>query len=132
MGASHEESCAWSPLMHTTSLKNSGGSSRKWNVYVYGAMVHEAGCVFESRMAAVDSPICRPLEKTHLCMCGVGSFMAAVERCRLCMGYVGVFSPKEKLSPRWCLQPMENPTHIMRPYIFYGLCVILFGSKSSA
>ena len=94
--------------------------------------MHEACCVFESRMAAVDSPICRPLEKTHLCMRGVGSFMAAVERCRLCMGYVGVFSPKEKLSPRWCLQPMENPTHIMRPYIFYGLCVILFGSKASA
>ena len=95
-------------------------------------MVHEVGYVFESRMTAVDSPICCPLEKTHLCMRGVGRFMAAVERYRLCMGYVGVFSPKEKLSPRWCLQPMENPEHIVRPHIFYGLCVILFGSKSAA
>ena len=103
-----------------------------WRLRVYGAMVHGAGCVFESWMAAVDSPICRPVEKTHLCMRGVGSFTAAVERCRLCMCYVGVFSPKEKFSSRWCVQPMENPTQIMRPYIFAGLCVILFGSKSDA
>ena len=92
---------------------------RAWRLRVYGAMVHGVGCVFESRMAAMDSLICCPVEKTHLCMRGVGSFIAVMERYKLCMGYVGMFSPKEKLSPRWCLQPMENPTHIMHSYIYF-------------
>lgn len=44
MGATHEETYMWSPLVRTTSLKNYGSPPRKWTMCVQKSF-NECNCV---------------------------------------------------------------------------------------